>query len=121
MKIFQWNGSEWQGFRDCGALRPFSEASLFQQIVAVAPDITSGESRRLVFSKEEMAQMSALSDLVIGGLQVNRGLGRTVSGIDLLLSPLLQPEGLYPAYIPASGEENVPFGERNWLLSIKRA
>ena len=102
MKIFQLDGGRYLELKDCGALQPFSEASLLKQIMTVVEDITRGESTCLVFSKEEEAQVTALSYLVVGGLHANQGLGHIRYGIDLFLSPLLRPEGLLMTFVPAT-------------------
>ncbi|MFZ2167523.1 MAG: hypothetical protein WAV50_01485 [Minisyncoccia bacterium] len=121
MKIFQLVGGKYQSFKDCDALQPFSEASLLAQIVSNAADIGRGDSTCLVFSKEEEARVAELSELVVGKLQVNQGMGHTRYGIDLLLSALLHPAGLCMTYVPASGDGNKPIPDiKDWLLAIKR-
>ena len=126
MKIFQLNryggkqrAGKYYELRGCGELRPFTEASLLTQILDVTGPTDVGGAEFLVFSKEEEAHVIALANLVLGGLEVNQGLGHVRRGVELLLSPLLSPAGLYLKHIPADGDCNKPIAEiTNWLLAV---
>ncbi|MBI4088520.1 hypothetical protein HY415_00260 [Candidatus Kaiserbacteria bacterium] len=126
MKIFQLDryggkhrAGKYRELRGCGELRPFTEASLLTQILDVTGPTDVGGSEFLVFSKEEEDRVIALVNLVIGGLEVNQGLGHVRRGVELVLSPLLSPTGLYLKHIPADGDCNKPIAEViDWLLAI---
>lgn len=105
----------------CGALRPFTEMSLVEQILNAVKLMSKNDCEYIVFSKEESDQVHALAKQVVGGLRTNQGLGHGIEGTQLLLWPLLRQSGLSLTSIPADGNGNQTYAQvKNWLLAVGR-
>ena len=110
--------------KNAGDLVPFCVISLVAQIMTAIrqlPDDTMRDDQKwLVFSPQEEAQITALSNQAIGGLETNQGLGHGMSGNRLFLTKILDRTGLYVTGFPAGLDPQKPVtDEDGWLLAIQ--
>ena len=126
MKIFGFKvgSKEFVVIKDCGELKPFTEASLLAQLLAaddgVEEVIDGYDQMWVVFSPSDEDQISNLSSKVVGDLEIDRGLGHKISGNNLLLTKLLDGTGLYVSAFPTNANVHKPVtDEEGWSLAIQ--
>ncbi len=129
LKLFKLENGKYFEVKDLGELISFSEISLMAQIVGIR-DADSLEGAVplffakgpqvgfcIFFSKKEEEMIGDLSNLAVGGLRSDRGLGHSSSGSSLFLEALCEKTRWYPTYLPQ--DPTVPFAEvTEWILAL---
>lgn len=99
--------THYRSIRDFGDLKPFAEQSLFAQVVPALREAKRRTGALVIFSKQDEEQMAILCEQVIGGIELNRGMGHTSRGLPLFLNILFRPEASME-WIPVDGDMKKP-------------
>jgi len=98
---------------------PFSQKSFLLQLLEAAKELAPDQQMFLALSEDDTSRINSLLNPLLGGVAIDRGMGRKTTGIDLFLHPFLKENGFGIRYIPADLNTDQPVTEvKEWLLAI---